>query len=422
MDYYDNYDHDEDDLPVITLPNSSSFTTKHSNYDHDQDNTENDYSTRLVGNWHSLYETSIRSLQSDDEDQRSTTQKPFLLQRQPSIQKPQNFIQERSLSPTYQLPIDSNAAKSKWAIRLPELLSSTVGPDRQKRNITRRHTTNIVFQQSDLNNEGSNPYSLNKPRDDRPLMPIVKQLKQKFDQMTPNNNSEAPSQSPAASRPKLIRGGSLRSWGPNANTGEFLKSRPSRPALPIRPSAEITTNKTRTASAGPSNNRTPLANGRTHRERPSPPVSYPKHFYPPPSTTSVVKQLIGGGATLVYDSLAQQRRSKINSPIVKHQRSIEDRTKDLQNTNSPLTGGYRSTDNSSDTYAKIKNKTQNPYESIRSKDGEIDANIYERIEHQSSNESSERNSFRTPRTQSWNHSNINQQEQEAYYPVYDIND
>ncbi|CAF4400855.1 unnamed protein product, partial [Adineta steineri] len=119
--------------------------------------------------WHSLYETSIRSLQSDDEDQRSTTQKPFLLQRQPSIQKPQNFIQERSLSPTYQLPIDSNAAKSKWAIRLPELLSSTVGPDRQKRNITRRHTTNIVFQQSDLNNEGSNPYSLNKARDDRPL-------------------------------------------------------------------------------------------------------------------------------------------------------------------------------------------------------------------------------------------------------------
>ncbi len=99
-----------------------------------------------------------------------------------------------------------------------------------------------------------------------------------------------------------------------------------------------------------------MANGRFHqREKTSPPVSYPKHFYPPPSTTSVVKQLIGGGATLVYDSITQPNSIKTNSSITKHQRTIDDRTRILNNSKSILTGRRLPSDASSDTYASIKN-------------------------------------------------------------------
>lgn len=41
----------------------------------------------------------------------------------------------------------------------------------------------------------------------------------------------------------------------------------------------------------------------------NPPISYSKHYNPPCSTTSVIKQLVGGGATLVYDSLTQDKSS-----------------------------------------------------------------------------------------------------------------
>jgi hypothetical protein len=45
MEYFYNNDHDEDDLPVISLSNTSSFTTRISNDNHEQ----NDYSSRLIG-------------------------------------------------------------------------------------------------------------------------------------------------------------------------------------------------------------------------------------------------------------------------------------------------------------------------------------------------------------------------------------
>jgi hypothetical protein len=48
MAYYSD-EHDEDDLPVITLP-TAPFTTRISNDDDDdeQDNTENDRSSKLL--------------------------------------------------------------------------------------------------------------------------------------------------------------------------------------------------------------------------------------------------------------------------------------------------------------------------------------------------------------------------------------
>ncbi len=67
-------------------------------------------------------------------------------------------------SPTFQPQHDSNSTKPKWEIRLPQLLNTTVGPDRQvislnqnilscffslfkKRDLSRRHTTHVVLQQ-----------------------------------------------------------------------------------------------------------------------------------------------------------------------------------------------------------------------------------------------------------------------------------
>jgi hypothetical protein len=101
--------------------------------------------------------------------------------------------------------------------------------------------------------------------------------------------------------------------------------------------AEITSVKTRSGSIGSVNNRTTITNNRNHRDKNGPPVSYPKHYYPPPSTTSVVKQLIGSGATLVYDSKTQKGSMK-TKPLIKNQRSIEQTREDLKNTNSVLTG------------------------------------------------------------------------------------
>jgi hypothetical protein len=49
MEYFYNDDHDEDDLPVISLPNISPFTTRISNDNHNQDEIETDYSSRLIG-------------------------------------------------------------------------------------------------------------------------------------------------------------------------------------------------------------------------------------------------------------------------------------------------------------------------------------------------------------------------------------
>ncbi len=73
---------------------------------------------------------------------------------------------EQLRSPTFQPQHDSNSTKPKWEIRLPQLLNTTVGPDRQvislnqnillffsslfkKRDLSRRHTTHVVLQQQE---------------------------------------------------------------------------------------------------------------------------------------------------------------------------------------------------------------------------------------------------------------------------------
>lgn len=100
------------------------------------------------------------------------------------------------------------------------------------------------------------------------------------------------------------------------------------------PLAEITSTKLRSGSISSTNSRTRQTN---HRNRPGPPVSYPKHYYPPPSTTSVVKQLIGGSATLVYDSSMQKSAVK-TKPLIKHPPNLQQTREDLRSTNALLTG------------------------------------------------------------------------------------
>lgn len=41
------------------------------------------------------------------------------------------FIEESPRSPTFHAQYDPNSSKPKWEIRLPQLLNTTVGPDRQ---------------------------------------------------------------------------------------------------------------------------------------------------------------------------------------------------------------------------------------------------------------------------------------------------
>jgi hypothetical protein len=78
--------------------------------------------------WQNLYEASVNSLENDDDDPKSSIQKPFYLDRQPKIGEP---LVESPRSPLFYAQFDSNSTKPKWEIRLPQLLNSTVGPDRQ---------------------------------------------------------------------------------------------------------------------------------------------------------------------------------------------------------------------------------------------------------------------------------------------------
>lgn len=50
----------------------------------------------------------------------------------------------------------------------------------------------------------------------------------------------------------------------------------------------------------------------------NPPISYSKHYNTPRSTTSVIKQLVGGGATLVYDSLTQDNPPCSTPSLLQH--------------------------------------------------------------------------------------------------------
>ncbi|CAF1008093.1 unnamed protein product [Adineta ricciae] len=418
-------DHDEDDLPVISVPKITQQVRQNQNQSYERNHTEDDYPTRLIGNWQSLYETSVQSLYSDDEDQRSTTQQPFYIDRQAPAARPER---EMRLSPSiYHSELEVNLSKSKWQIRLPELLSSTVGPDRQKRNLTRRHTTSVVFQVKNPHDSELNQPHMNMIEDDRPRSPMVKQLKQKFDRMSSTENlsmsiSSNHLQPSFNNRPGMRRVASMTGRALTSNISEHINRKP-RSFLPIRPSAELTISKPRTDSVGAASNRSVPTNGRTPRERTNPPVSYPKYFYPPPSTTAVVKQLIGGGATLVYDSISSSTStSPQNSLRFKHQRSIDKRIEDISNTGVPLTGRQKVSDSSSEAYATIKPRISD--KSTPNKSNEDDPeNIYcEPISRQTSARSSPsaspRISTNTTRNQ---RKQDDEYEFDNYYAVYDMN-
>ncbi|CAF2640836.1 unnamed protein product [Rotaria sp. Silwood2] len=320
-----NMDHDKDEPPVMSPPmsplkrNDLSDNEEQDSARRFMDKFNNDRSSRLLENWRDLYEASVHSLQSDDDESKSLTQPPFYLNRQPSIE---NAPKENPRSPTLQPQSDSNATRSKWAVRLPELLNSTVGPDRPKRDLSRRHTTTIVLQPEQKQQQrlsvstsqykNLNPLSQSFPapemsndiEDDRPSSPLVKHLRQKFDRMTTNNltndHSRVQSQSQTGLS-KIHRVGndegdgaypllpvaSLTCRGLTSNSGERSTQKP-RPMLPIQLSTQI----------NPTTNNDHHQKGKTSAS-----ISYSKHFYPSRSTTTVVKDIIGGGATLVYDSL-----------------------------------------------------------------------------------------------------------------------
>ncbi|CAF1238593.1 unnamed protein product [Rotaria sp. Silwood1] len=426
MDYdYDDDDHNEDDLPVLPLP-TTYMINKTSNNNDRRDNTENDRSSNLLDNWKRLYETSLHSLQSDDddEDRRSVPKKPFYSDRQLSVENP-NIV--RSYAPMYQSQVVSNTSKSKWEIRLPQLLNGTVGPDRQKRDFTRRHTTNIVFQASNLNTNEYNSYfpsqASNKATNDRPITPLVKQLKQKFDQMTVDDTPMASSrnhrQFSSDSPSKARRVVSLSDRRRTVDVGERLIQQP-RPMLPIRPTPEITNLKTRSGSYESLNNRTPITNSRTQRSKISPPISYPKYVYPPASTTSVVKQLISAGATLVYDSRAESSSSKIRSPVMKPKQNIQKITETLATTNSTLSGRQLRSDSPNNAYRTLQTKKTNDQKLIKQKDDDTAQNDYEAVSLQTSNDVSDNNYVQTANKPFKHDRNSNENESENYEPFFDV--
>ncbi|CAF0989939.1 unnamed protein product [Adineta ricciae] len=418
-------DHDEDDLPVISIPKITHQVRQNQNQSYERNHTEDDYLTRLIGNWQNLYETSVQSLYSDDEDQRSTTQQPFYIDRQTPAAQPQREIHP---SPSiYHSELEANLSKSKWQIRLPELLSGTVGPDRQKRNLTRRHTTSVVFQVKNPHNSELNEPHTSMIGDDRPRSPMVQQLKQKFDRMSSTENlsmgiSSNHPQPSFSNQQGIRRVASIAGRPLTSNITEHINRTP-RSFLPIRPSAELTISKPRTASVGAASNRSVTTNGRASRERMNPPVSYPKYFYPPPSTTAVVKQLIGGGATLVYDSISSSTStSPRNSPRLKHQRSIDKRIEDISNSNVLLTGRQLVSDSSSETYATIKPRIYDKPTPKKSNEDDPE-NIYcEPISRETSANSSPSPSPRISTNTTWNQRKyVDEDEPENYYPVYDTN-
>lgn len=75
-----------------------------------------------------MYETSVQSLRSDEDEQRASPVKPFYLESQTPTERSPSRTDDRILESS-----EPNKTKSKWEIRLPELLSSMVGPDRQVR-------------------------------------------------------------------------------------------------------------------------------------------------------------------------------------------------------------------------------------------------------------------------------------------------
>ena len=101
--------------------------------------------TRIL-DWPNVYEGDVHLLESDgNEETNLSPERSFYLNRPTSIEKssgrqtirlseeiePFIRVEEPSRSPTFHSQFDSNSNKPKWEIRLPQLLNSTVGPDRQ---------------------------------------------------------------------------------------------------------------------------------------------------------------------------------------------------------------------------------------------------------------------------------------------------
>ncbi|CAF4672913.1 unnamed protein product, partial [Rotaria sp. Silwood1] len=296
-----------------------------------------------------------------------------------------------------------------------------------KRDFTRRHTTNIVFQASNLNTNEYNSYfpsqASNKATNDRPITPLVKQLKQKFDQMTVDDTPMASSrnhrQFSSDSPSKARRVVSLSDRRRTVDVGERLIQQP-RPMLPIRPTPEITNLKTRSGSYESLNNRTPITNSRTQRSKISPPISYPKYVYPPASTTSVVKQLISAGATLVYDSRVESSSSKIRSPVMKPKQNIQKITETLATTNSTLSGRQLRSDSPNNAYRTLQTKKTNDQKLIKQKDDDTAQNDYEAVSLQTSNDVSDNNYVQTANKPFKHDRNSNENESENYEPFFDV--
>lgn len=75
------------------------------------------------------YEPTVQPLKPDNDNEqlKSSINQPFYLNRKPSFDKP---FDENPRSPIFQRSSDSTSSKPKWDVRLPQLLNSTVGPDR----------------------------------------------------------------------------------------------------------------------------------------------------------------------------------------------------------------------------------------------------------------------------------------------------
>ncbi|UJR38119.1 hypothetical protein I4U23_030798 [Adineta vaga] len=187
--------------PLSPVPRPIQSDDEELNAKRYMDKFRSDRSSQLLENWQHLYEASVQSLETDDVDLRTVRshQKPYYLERSSSIEKP---AEETPRSPIILPQAERNVIKPKWEIRLPQLLNSTVGPDRQKRDSSRRHTTNVVFQQNQQQstiaspsntefNPASQSYSslaMSAETDGVDLSsPLVRQLKQKFDRMSSTN-------------------------------------------------------------------------------------------------------------------------------------------------------------------------------------------------------------------------------------------
>ena len=85
-------------------------------------------------------------------------------------------------------------------------------------------------------------------------------------------------------------------------------------------------------------------------------MSYPKQYFPPQSTVSVVKQLIDSGATLIYDSSDRNTTTQsatTNSLYKFSSIDFNHRVEQLKETNLTLNGRQMASNVDEDDYATI---------------------------------------------------------------------